>query len=455
MSDLPPNPKQLFGDKKPDLRLLPLTAQLAQWGAHKDGANKYGPFNWRENPVQANTYVNAAKRHLELFAAGEEYARDTGVSNLGAVMACCAILIDAAEHGTLIDDRYKSKVDADALHNAERIVANLRALQEERNKNMSTIPLAKGYTPDKLEFPVLVSEKLDGVPVSVTIVVRPDGTPRLTSVETRQGETMHSCQSIVFDWYSENLSMFEGFPGKHYVVGELVQTADKRLPFKDTGGIARRQEDQGYTLSLGVFDYFWEGGYVNYADRIGYFAEKQINTDNVWVIPFSTVKSATELDELFARFTETNKELGGNQPEGMVARSYNDIFKPGKRSWGYQKMLNEPTIDLFVVGATEAVDKHKKPKNMVGGLVVSYKGALSKVGAGKMTHKERTSLFADVYRNEASSVNTGLPGSPNEVWYGFPVPMMAQIKYKEDDSYDALRQPTFQCWRDDKTEADA
>lgn len=133
MTALPANPKQLFGDKKPDLRLLPLTAQLAQWAAHKDGANKYGPFNWRDNPVEANTYVNAAKRHLELFAAGENYARDTGVSNLGAVMACCAILIDSMAHDSLIDNRFKSQVDADALHNAESIVANLRALQEERD----------------------------------------------------------------------------------------------------------------------------------------------------------------------------------------------------------------------------------------------------------------------------------------------------------------------------------
>lgn len=133
MTDLPANPKQLFGDKKPDLRLLPLTAQLAQWGAHKDGANKYGPFNWRENPVEANTYVNAAKRHLELFAAGEDFARDTGVDNLGAVMACCAILIDARSHDTLIDNRFKSPVDCDALHNAEDIVSYLRDLQEERD----------------------------------------------------------------------------------------------------------------------------------------------------------------------------------------------------------------------------------------------------------------------------------------------------------------------------------
>lgn len=133
--NLPANPKQVYGDKKPDLRLLPLTGQLAQWEAHKDGALKYGPFNWRETPVEANTYINAAKRHLELYAAGEEVARDTQVQNLGAVMACCAILIDAAAHDTLIDNRYISPVDCDALEAAENMVTHLRAAQAEREAN--------------------------------------------------------------------------------------------------------------------------------------------------------------------------------------------------------------------------------------------------------------------------------------------------------------------------------
>lgn len=133
--NLPANPKQVYGDKKPDLRLLPLTGQLAQWEAHKDGALKYGPFNWRETPVEANTYINAAKRHLELYAAGEEVARDTQVQNLGAVMACCAILIDAAAHDTLIDNRYISPVDCDVLEAAENMVAHLRAAQAEREAN--------------------------------------------------------------------------------------------------------------------------------------------------------------------------------------------------------------------------------------------------------------------------------------------------------------------------------
>lgn len=129
---LPPNPKQAYGDKKPPLGYLPLSAKLACMEALYDGALKYGAHNWRQQPVEAMTYVEGAIRHLELYKVGEETTRDTLVSNLGAVMACCAILIDAAVHGTLLDNRRKSQAEADLLHEAETWVALLKEKQRER-----------------------------------------------------------------------------------------------------------------------------------------------------------------------------------------------------------------------------------------------------------------------------------------------------------------------------------
>lgn len=129
---LAPNPKQLFGDKKPPLAYIPLSAQLANLEALYDGMQKYGPLNWRESPVEAMTYVEAAMRHLQLFKVGEEITRDTLVSNLGAVMACCTILIDAAAHGTMIDNRAKSTVEADLLYAGEEWVARLKEMQAKR-----------------------------------------------------------------------------------------------------------------------------------------------------------------------------------------------------------------------------------------------------------------------------------------------------------------------------------
>ena len=102
---LPPNPKQVFGAQKPNLALNPGYASAIQALAHEDGARKYGAFNWREDPVEAMTYVAAAKRHLDAWVDGDELTTDTGVPNLGSVMASIAILLDAQSCGCLIDNR--------------------------------------------------------------------------------------------------------------------------------------------------------------------------------------------------------------------------------------------------------------------------------------------------------------------------------------------------------------
>ena len=132
------NPKQIFGDKKPPLAYIPLSAKLALLEALFDGKLKYGPHNWRERPVNAMTYINAAERHLELYKVGEEFTRDTLVQNLGGVMACCAILIDAALHGTLIDDRPISPEEADLLHSSESWVEMLKEEQAKREMAQKT-----------------------------------------------------------------------------------------------------------------------------------------------------------------------------------------------------------------------------------------------------------------------------------------------------------------------------
>lgn len=128
------NPKKQFGDKKPPLAQLPLVALAHASTAHYDGDLKYGFRNWREKPVEALTYINAAMRHLMLWGEGEEIARDTGVNNLGAVIACCAILLDAQANDALIDNRSKSKVACDVLHDLETTISTIRQAAEARNK---------------------------------------------------------------------------------------------------------------------------------------------------------------------------------------------------------------------------------------------------------------------------------------------------------------------------------
>lgn len=99
------NPKSVFGIAKPSPGLVPPSAVLNLALAFRDGARKYGAYNWRKDPVSATTYIDAAYRHLMCWSDGEERAQDSGVHHLAHAMACMAILIDAQAQGTLVDDR--------------------------------------------------------------------------------------------------------------------------------------------------------------------------------------------------------------------------------------------------------------------------------------------------------------------------------------------------------------
>jgi hypothetical protein len=99
------NPKDRVGAAKVDLTLIPPTASIHCALALMDGATKYGPYNWRIEPIQARTYVAAIMRHCQAYLDGELSARDSGILHMGHAMACAAILIDAEMQGTLTDDR--------------------------------------------------------------------------------------------------------------------------------------------------------------------------------------------------------------------------------------------------------------------------------------------------------------------------------------------------------------
>ncbi len=99
------NPKTRFGIKKPPLHLIPATALAHEACAMRDGAIKYGPYNWREKNISATIYVSAAMRHIEAWFNGEENAEDSGVHHLAHARACLGILLDAEECDGLNDDR--------------------------------------------------------------------------------------------------------------------------------------------------------------------------------------------------------------------------------------------------------------------------------------------------------------------------------------------------------------
>ena len=99
------NPKKRMGDLKVPLGLFPKAALEAVSRVLQHGADKYGLWNWRSEPIDAMTYSHAMMRHLQAWKEGEDIDPDSGESHLAHIMASCAIAMDAAKVGTFVDNR--------------------------------------------------------------------------------------------------------------------------------------------------------------------------------------------------------------------------------------------------------------------------------------------------------------------------------------------------------------
>ncbi len=101
------NPKDLVGIKKPRLSLIPPASLIYQSLAMQDGASKYGPYNWRDQPVSMMIYLDAIARHAAQLLDGEWFTEDSKIPHLSGVLGSAGIIADAFETGNLIDDRPK------------------------------------------------------------------------------------------------------------------------------------------------------------------------------------------------------------------------------------------------------------------------------------------------------------------------------------------------------------
>lgn len=109
------NPKYIEALKrgKLDFSVVPWAAIIGMAQAMNEGAGKYGRFNFRQDKIEARTYIAAIMRHLlgdpstgsVGWINGEDIDEESGLHHLHKVMACCALVIDAQDHGMLIDNR--------------------------------------------------------------------------------------------------------------------------------------------------------------------------------------------------------------------------------------------------------------------------------------------------------------------------------------------------------------
>ncbi|QXV74974.1 ATP-dependent DNA ligase protein [Rhizobium phage RHEph27] len=287
------------------------------------------------------------------------------------------------------------------------------------------------YRPDKMVYPAAVSLKLDGVPGRFIGNRLP---------LTRQNEDIKSVAHI------QNF-IVQHLPSAVGIVGELY---DPTLKFKVISGQVRDTKQQHPNLVLHAFDLFvpdnpaalWgqrtEALRLILEDVAGKLG-KHPNALPVVRIPQIIVNNEDEARDAHDALMAANPDA-----EGTILASLSRTFQPGQRLWTLQKNKPEPTMDIEIIGFQEAISEEGQPLGRVGRLI----GLLNKIkpdgtqeyaqigiGPGRLTHKEAKALWieykAGTYRRR-----------------------IAEVKYMKDDSYDALRQPTFQHWRPDKTEAD-
>lgn len=135
------NPKDMIAANKAPLSLVPLAAIEEEALALAEGLLKYGLSNWRWAGVRTSVYLDAALRHLFKFRDGQDRDPETLVHHLGNVRACCGIILDAIQAGSLTDDRPVRNLGAiDHLNeNSEIVMANLRELFKDCDPEHRTI----------------------------------------------------------------------------------------------------------------------------------------------------------------------------------------------------------------------------------------------------------------------------------------------------------------------------
>lgn len=103
------NPKDAIGRTKAPLHLIPSPALVEIAKAMQVGADKYGPYNWRESAVARTVYLAAAERHIRADLDGETFdpAAPDGERIYHLAFACAGlmVLLDAILVGKMIDDR--------------------------------------------------------------------------------------------------------------------------------------------------------------------------------------------------------------------------------------------------------------------------------------------------------------------------------------------------------------
>lgn len=119
MGEQKQNPKYVEALKrgKLDYSVIPWPTVVLVAQAMSEGAAKYGRFNYREDKIEARTYIAAICRHLfgdpstgsVGWVNGEDIDEESGLPHLIKIMTCCMVAHDAEMNDMMIDNRLETE----------------------------------------------------------------------------------------------------------------------------------------------------------------------------------------------------------------------------------------------------------------------------------------------------------------------------------------------------------
>lgn len=301
-----------------------------------------------------------------------------------------------------------------------------------------TIELAKNYDPKQVakHLPAFAQIKYDGVPIR--FIREADG----VKAYTRQGEVVTSVPHLA----TEASAFITNIGGS--------MTAEVLLPgkpFKDSSGAVRKNLINTDLIGM-VFDVdLLNKPETQYAVRMEFYKHL------IRTLGIRKLKPVYNLDycrtdaDVESAWEHIRRDFGSDI-EGMMLHRTDKPFQPGKRCWGLGRYKPQPTIDLEVISFEEARSEAGEPLGMVGRVNVRLRRlhqdrtiseATVGIGPGKLSHDERRAIWQTLYKVRE-----------DKVLMQFNMPLIAVIKYMPDPSYEALRQPTLQYLRHDKSEGD-
>lgn len=273
-----------------------------------------------------------------------------------------------------------------------------------------------------LSFPVLASEKLDGVFAFAVI----QGTE--VHIFSRTGKEYKSLEHLKPElWDLFNVCGYEVFIFECYAKG---------VPQPTISGWCRDTKKQHLEVDAYIHDGMTWEEFKNPECSVGYSLRQSFIRDafgNVNEGVFNHIHCIRQ-EYIYgeSKLKKMTKEIWAAGGEGVVARPVDSIYQPGKRNAGMVKLKKGVSFDLKVVSLEEGTGKYK---NHVGKLVCAdRKGKVIKVGSG-LTDEERKRWWSEFFYDEI-------------------VGKIVQVDTMAVSAKGVLREPRFKGIRHDKTEVD-